>query len=216
MLGSSVQCILHDMSKDALESFAMGQHGHFGRTVAQHRAGMCQTLRLHDALQQGPELHRLALVDRGLLHQLRHQAAHALLHVANGVEHVRLELGVVLVALGVAQHQRQLGHQVLEVMDHEGRHAVEGVELAHLQQGLGGLHAGEVAGCLAAGHLSGGEDFDVGDEVVLTERRSRGLRLRNRDIHEKDDSDAQTNHASILRQGQDDQNDVTGMPARQS
>ena len=105
MLGSGVEGILHDVSQYALESFAMGQHGNFRGIATEHRPRMSQAFRLDDALEKGLERHRLALVDGCLLHQLRHQPAHALFHMANRIEHVRLKLRIVLVALGIAQHQ---------------------------------------------------------------------------------------------------------------
>jgi hypothetical protein len=93
--------------------------------------------------------------------KLGHQAAHPLLHVTDGVEHVGLELRIVLVPLGIAQHQGHLGHQVFQIMHHEGRHAIEGIELAGLDERLSGLHAGKVAGRLPTRHLQQIEHFPV-------------------------------------------------------
>ena len=54
--------------------------------------------------------------------------------LSTGQQHVLLELWVVVQPLRILEHQRQLRHDVLEVVHHEGRHAVEGVELARLEQ----------------------------------------------------------------------------------
>jgi hypothetical protein len=93
--------------------------------------------------------------------QLQHQLAHAVQRVLDRHQHVLLELRVVVQPLGVLHHQRQLRHDVLQVVHDEGRHAVEGLELAHLEQGLGGLHLGQEAGGLAAGGLEQVVDLPV-------------------------------------------------------
>ena len=77
---------------------------------------------------------------RGSFTKLQHQLTHAVQRVLYRQQHVLLKLGVLAVALGVLHHQRQLRHDVFQVVHDEGRHPVERVELAHLQQRLGGLH----------------------------------------------------------------------------
>jgi hypothetical protein len=54
--------------------------------------------------------------------------------VLDRLEHVALELRIVAMALGVAQEQRELRDEVLQVVHDERRHAVERVELARLEQ----------------------------------------------------------------------------------
>ena len=43
------------------------------------------------------------------------------------------------------QHQRELRHHVLQIVDDERRHPVEGVELARLEQRFGRLHLPEIS-----------------------------------------------------------------------
>ena len=77
------------------------------------------------------------------------------------VQHVALELGVVAVPLGVAQHQRELRDQVLQIVHDEGGHAVEGVELAGLEQRLGRAELLQISGCRARGGLQQVAHFPV-------------------------------------------------------
>jgi hypothetical protein len=71
--------------------------------------------------------------------QLQHQVIHPSDDVLHGGQHVALEFRIVPVALRIAEHQRELRHQVLEVVNDEGRHPIECIEFARLQKRLGGL-----------------------------------------------------------------------------
>src|SRR5574343_700737 len=56
----------------------------------------------------------------GSFAQLEHELTHSFDCMVDGHQHVLLEFRVVAVALGILQHQRQLGNDVLQVMHHEG------------------------------------------------------------------------------------------------
>jgi hypothetical protein len=71
---------------------------------------------------------------RGPLAQLQHQLAHRSSALSTVISMSCWNSGLSAQALGVLQHQRELGDDVLEVVHHKGRHAVEGIELAHLEQ----------------------------------------------------------------------------------
>ena len=85
--------------------------------------------------------------------QLLQHAVHLGDRVVHGADRVLDEGRVLQVALRVGDHEGELGHQVLQVMDHEGRDAVEGLELAGIGELLGGPHECEVARDLAADRL---------------------------------------------------------------
>ena len=93
--------------------------------------------------------------------QLQHQLAHAFDGMVDRHQHVLLEFRVVAVLFGILQHQRQLGDDVLQVVHHESRHLVEGVELAYFEQRLGRLHLGQEARRLATGSAQQVIDFPI-------------------------------------------------------
>ena len=53
------------------------------------------------------------------LPQLEHELAHALYRMLDRHQHILLKLRVVAVAFSVAQHERQLRNDVLQIMHHE-------------------------------------------------------------------------------------------------
>jgi hypothetical protein len=99
--------------------------------------------------------------------QLQHQLAHLLDRVLDGRHHVLLELWIGMQAFRIAQHEAQLGDDVLEIVDDERRHPVERVELARLEQRFRRDHLGQEASGLAARRLQ-----QVGDLSVDVDRRS--------------------------------------------
>ena len=88
--------------------------------------------------------------------------------VFDGREHVPLEVRFVPVALGVRQHKRKLGHEILEVVDHECGHSIERVELPGLEQRFGRAKIAHESGGLATRRLE-----DVEDLPIDIESRSR-------------------------------------------
>jgi hypothetical protein len=101
------------------------------------------------------------------------QLHHHLLHAVDGMryrhEHVLLEVRIILVTLGILEHQRKLGYEVFEVMYDECRHAVKRIELAGLELGLGSLHMAQEARRLAAGRFQ--EIVDLPIELHAGARR---------------------------------------------
>src|SRR5581483_3591270 len=72
------------------------------------------------------EVHALRARDRGgSVAELKHELLHTIHRMRNGHQHVLLKLRVVPMPFGIAQHQRQLGNDVLEIVDYECRHSIE-------------------------------------------------------------------------------------------
>ena len=69
--------------------------------------------------------------------KLQRQLVHPTDHVFDGRQHVALKLGIVAMSFDVRKQKLQLRDEVLQVMDHECRHAMKCVELLGFQQGLG-------------------------------------------------------------------------------
>ena len=90
----------------------------------------------------------------------------------DGHQHVLLEFGIVAMTLGVLEHQRELRHDVFQVMDDEGRHAVESIELAHFEQSFGRLHLTEESASLAAGSLEQIVDLPINVQFGARRRQN--------------------------------------------
>ena len=161
VLRCGIQCILHNMADHPLQPLLVAAGGHAVDQAHRHLAAALPGRRL-DALHNPLQVHARGSAGRAFAFaQLRHHLPHLVERAFHRGQHVGLKLRVVAVTFGVLQHQRQLGDDVFQVMHHEGRHAVEGVELAGFQQGLGGVHLGEKASRLARGGLEQVTHFPV-------------------------------------------------------
>ncbi len=137
----------------------------------------------HDRLDRQRARPRRGIVAAQFLQHRRH----LLDRMVDRLEHVALELRVVAVLFGVGVHQGQLGHQVLEVVHHEGRHAVERIELARHHQFIGGVLLRQVAGGLAARDLEQVEHFPVQRHRaarVLQHHEAEQLRVHDQGHHQ--------------------------------
>ena len=89
--------------------------------------------------------------------------------VLDGRQHVPLELRIIAVAFGILEHKRKLRDQILEIVNDEGRHAIEGVELPRLEQRFG---RPQLAQKLAAWRLA---VFSRSSTSQLTSIAARGV-----------------------------------------
>ena len=99
-------------------------------------------------------------------------------------QHVLLKFRVVPVPFGIAQHQRELGDDVLEIMHHKRRHPVECIEFPGFEEGFRGLHPRQETCRLAAsgakhvvylpididGCAGAGQDHEAGHFLIDNQR----------------------------------------------
>lgn len=153
--------VLDQVAQHPFQAFAFGQHFQAGIGQLQRRLGLEGGLQRHGLRQQGAEVLRHgALGGSGTAELLQHQF-HFLHRQGHGLHHIALELGIVGMFFRIGGQQRQLRHQVLQVVHHEGGQAVERVELARQHQGIVGLLLGQVGGGLGAGNLQQIQHFPV-------------------------------------------------------
>ena len=115
-----------------------------------------------DAAYDPFETHRARVLDRRRPGpQLQHQLVHSLDDVDDREQHVALKLRVVAVAFCIPQQQRQLRHQVLQIVHYKRRHAIERIELAHLEQCFGRLNLAQVTRRLASRSFQQVEHFPI-------------------------------------------------------
>ena len=86
-------------------------------------------------------------------------------------QHVTLKFRVVAMPLGVAQHQRELRDQVLQIVHDKGGHAIEGFEFARFQQRFGGAKLTEIARRLPARGLEQIAHFPVDFDLRARRRQ---------------------------------------------
>src|SRR5437879_6407402 len=156
-----IERILEEMPDDALQALLVRERQHPARAFD---GDMARVLRLgvEDAFGNEGEVDRQqVLLAAAASAQLEEQLVHPVGHIPDGGEHVILETRIVAVTFGILEEQRELGDEVLQVVDHEGGHLVEGVELFRLEQSFGRLHLGQKAADLARRGLEQVAHFPV-------------------------------------------------------
>jgi hypothetical protein len=143
--------VLNQMSDHALQPLPVGQHRQAGAAQLQRGLGLQRGAAIDRPRQQLVQRQRRRHVRRLVAAQLQKQLLHLVERMRQRLQHIRLKRRIGLMALRVDQQQRQLRHQVLQVVDDEGRHAVERLELARHRQIVGRFAMGQIAGGLAAG-----------------------------------------------------------------
>ncbi len=95
--------------------------------------------------------------------ELIHEPLHLFHGQGNAREGVRPEPGVFELPFDVPQNEGEHGHEVLEIVDHEGRKGVERLRLLRANQGLNQLHVQKTARRLRCDRLDQGIIFVIHD-----------------------------------------------------